>query len=115
LVVPVVVGVAVVTTTVDCVAVCGGPADDVVLEVVVGELGGVAELGGAGAELDDWDAVVDELETGALELELEELGAALELVGAGDPEIVEEAADEEDALAEELVLGWIMNEGYGGK
>jgi hypothetical protein len=53
LVVPVVVGVAVVTTTVDCVAVCGGPADDVVLEVVVGELGGVAELGGAGAELDD--------------------------------------------------------------
>jgi hypothetical protein len=39
----------------------------------------------------------------------------VELVGAEDPETVEEAADEEDALADELVLGWIMNEGYGGK
>jgi hypothetical protein len=47
------VGVEVVTTTVDSVDVCGGPADDVVLEVVVGELGGAAELGGAGAELAD--------------------------------------------------------------
>jgi hypothetical protein len=54
LVLPVVVGVEVVTTTVDSVDVCGGPggpADDVVLEVVVGELEGAAELGGAGAEL----------------------------------------------------------------
>jgi hypothetical protein len=111
--------VAVVTTTVDSVDVCGGPVEDVVLEVVVGELGGAAELGGAGAGLDDWDDVVEELEPGALELELEleleELGAAPELVGAGDPEIEEEAADEEETLADELVPGWVINEGYGGK
>ena len=103
------VGLAVVTVTMAVVEVCGGPWEDVVVDIVAGGPAGAGGPGGAGVELDDsagW-------EDGVVEL----LGIMLDIDGADeDPEEPEDGEeDEPDILDVELDPGGVINAGYGGR